>query len=99
MTENLKNEYTNYLQEKTTKMSGELEKLGWENLCTSIYPSPVEGGFRNRAKFKIYHKNDTIRIMGTDPIQGEVSAEKSLWIIPEWGRICVREIYEIISNI
>ncbi len=74
-----------------------MDTLELGNLCSYIFPTPVEDGFRNRAKFKIYDKNDNIRIMGTDPIEGEVPAKKSLWILPKWGRKCVRDVYEIIS--
>ncbi len=98
MTENFKDLYTNYLQDKTAKMQRQLEKLEWGNLCSSICPSPIDDGFRNRAKFKIYYKNDNIRIMGTDPIQGEDPVEESFWIIPEWGRECVRDVCKIISD-
>jgi hypothetical protein len=79
-------------------MCKQLQDLSRDSFCSSIAPSPLEPGFRNRAKFKIYCKNGTIRILGTDPIQGEVPAEKSLWILPEWGRECVHSVYEIISD-
>ncbi len=98
MIKNLQDIYTAYLKEKTSVMCGQLKKLEWGDLCSSICPSPVEDGFRNRAKFKIFYENNHIRIMGTDPIQGEVTAEESLWIIPEWGRDCVREVYKIITD-
>jgi len=98
MTENLQDLYKVYLQKKTAVMCEELEILDGGVSCSSITPSPLDTGFRNRAKFKIYHKKNRIRIVGTDPIQGEVPAEESLWIIPEWGRECVLEVYKIISN-
>ncbi|MCJ7581930.1 MAG: methyltransferase [Candidatus Aminicenantes bacterium] len=98
MTENQQDLYNVYLQKKTVEMCGKLKKLEYGDHCSLIVPSPILTGFRNRAKFKIFHEKKSIRIMGTDPIRGEVPAEDSLWIIPEWGRACVREIYEIISD-
>lgn len=98
MKNNLQSLYNSYLQEKTDVMHEQLRILNCEHLCSTIVPSPLKTGFRNRAKFKIFYKNKSLRIVGTDPIRGEVPAEESLWIIPERGRECVREIYEIILD-
>ena len=98
MKENLQDLYNIYLQEKSALMYGQLKKLGCGDLCSLIVPSPINTGFRNRAKFKIFHEKNRIRIMGTDPIRGEVPVSESFWILPEWGRGCVLDINEIISD-
>lgn len=98
MREHLQDIYASFLKEKTAVMRRQLQGLDDNFPVCSIAPSPLETGFRNRAKFKIYHQNDTNRIMGTDPIHGEVPAEESLWILPEWGRECVRAVHKIISE-
>ena len=98
MTPKFQDLYKAYLKKKTAVMSVQLRGLDGGFLCSSIAPSPLVAGFRNRAKFKIYSKNDHIRIMGTDPIQGEVPASESFWILPEWGRRCVLDVYEIIMD-
>ncbi|MFC2161586.1 methyltransferase [Acidobacteriota bacterium] len=98
MTDNLQDLYNVYLQKKTAKMCELLENLDEDASCSSITPSPLDTGFRNRAKFKIYCKNDSIRFMGTDPIQGEVPVSESLWILPDWGREYVLKINDIIKD-
>ena len=98
MTDNTRDIYTAYLQEKTDLLGAHLEKLKEGNLWSSICPSPIEGGFRNRAKFKIYKKANGILVMGTDPIQGEVPVNDGLWILPEWGRERVLEINKILMD-
>ena len=77
MKDNLQDLYTIYLKNKTAEVCEQLKSLEWADLCSTIIPTPVNTGFRNRAKFKIFHENDLIRIMGTDPIHGEVPAEES----------------------
>ena len=52
----------------------------------------MEGGFRSRAKFKIYSGPETRRVCGTDPAAGEVPVEDMLWILPGWARDVVRKL-------
>jgi len=63
-----------------------LEKIGCTNLIQEITPSPLKKGFRNRAKFRVYENQGTIRIEGTDPQEGDVPIEGALWILPAWAR-------------
>ena len=98
MTDNLQELYKSYLQKKTAVMHEQLRVLDWDHLCSAIVPSPLGTGFRNRAKFKIFHEKKNLRIIGTDPIHGEASVQKCLWILPEWARACVHAVCEIILD-
>ncbi len=98
MTDNRKGLYKSYLQEKTAVMHKQLRDLNCGYLCSTIIPSPMGTGFRNRAKFKIFHEDRSLRIVGTDPIRGEASVQTCLWILPEWARVCVSDVCEIILD-
>ncbi len=98
MTDNRQDFYKSDLQEKTAVMHEQLRVLDWGHLCSTIVPSPMGTGFRNRTKFKIFYKSKSLRIMGTDPIRGEAPVEETFWILPEWARICVRAVCEIILD-
>jgi len=98
MTDNRQDLYKSYLRHKTAVMHEQLRVLDWGHLCSTIFPSPIDTGFRNRAKFKIFYKNKSLRIMGTDPIRGEAPEQKCLWILPEWARACVRAVCKIILD-
>ena len=63
-----------------------LDRIGCESLCQIITPTPLQKGFRNRAKFRVYENQGTVRIVGTDPHEGDVPYEKALWILPAWAR-------------
>jgi len=82
----LKKAYFSHLQEKTKIMQSLLEESVCANLCRSIVPSPLDDGYRNRAKFKIFGAGEDLVFRGTDPVLGDVPFEESLWILPEWGR-------------
>lgn len=90
--ENLKKEYSLHLLEKTNTMQSLLAELDCVCPCQFIIPSPVENGYRNRAKFKIFGSGKHAETKGTDPVRGEVPFEESLWILPEWGRDLVRGV-------
>jgi tRNA/tmRNA/rRNA uracil-C5-methylase (TrmA/RlmC/RlmD family) len=90
--------YKKHLEKKTSVMRGHLDGIGYGHLCREIIPSPVKDGYRNRAKFKIYPRDRKIELKGTDPIQGEVPYEETLWILPEWGRVIIEQVVEIISS-
>lgn len=88
----LKKEYSQHLQAKTNTMLSLWGELDCACPCPPIVPSPVESGYRNRAKFKIFGKGKQAITKGTDPVRGEVPYEESLWILPEWGRDIVRAV-------
>jgi tRNA/tmRNA/rRNA uracil-C5-methylase (TrmA/RlmC/RlmD family) len=89
---NLKKKYSKHLLEKANTMQSLLAELDCVCPCQSIEPSPVENGYRNRAKFKIFGREEQTETKGTDPARGEVLLEESLWILPEWGRALVRGV-------
>ncbi len=98
MTDNRQDLYKSYILEKTAVMREQLRVLNCGPLCSTIVPSPMGTGFRNRAKFKIFHKDRSLRIVGTDPIRGEAPVEETLWILPEWARACVLAVCEFIQD-
>ncbi len=69
-----------------------LERIGCEPLCQIITPTPLQKGFRNRAKYRVYENQDTVRIVGTDPHEGDVPYERALWILPAWARQIVERV-------
>jgi len=69
-----------------------LERIGCAHLIQEITPSPLKKGFRNRAKFRVYENQGTVKIEGTDPYDGDVPFEKALWIIPAWARRVVEHV-------
>jgi tRNA/tmRNA/rRNA uracil-C5-methylase (TrmA/RlmC/RlmD family) len=99
MTDNLRQTYSAYLQEKTEAMLKRLEELGCSHLCPAIVETDVDRGYRNRAKFKIFGSERGVQIMGTDPVRREVPVEESLWILPEWGRAAVLEAGDVFSGL
>jgi tRNA/tmRNA/rRNA uracil-C5-methylase (TrmA/RlmC/RlmD family) len=94
----LKKEYSQHLLEKTNAMQSLLAELGSSCPCQSIIPSPVENGYRNRAKFKIFGRTEHFEIKGTDPLLGEVPFEESLWILPKWGRMIAGRAGDCLGN-
>ncbi len=90
--------YRIHLEKKTSVMRGRLDGIGYGHLCSGIIPSPLKDGYRNRAKFKIYPRDEKIELKGTDPVQGETPYEEALWIFPEWGRELIKQIADIISS-
>ncbi len=90
--------YRKNLEIKKQWMIGLLEGIGLAHLCHSIVPSPLGDGFRNRAKFRIFHDKNGIRAKGTSPGDGPVVFEKSLWILPEWSRQVVRNMVAFVHK-
>jgi 23S rRNA (uracil1939-C5)-methyltransferase len=90
--------YRENLEIKNRWMIGLLEGIGLSHLCNTIIPSPLDDGFRNRAKFRIFHAKNGIRVKGTSPRDGSVAFEKSLWILPEWSRQVVRNVIAFIQK-
>jgi len=90
--------YKKHLKTKTQWMIEQLEGIGLSHLSNKIIPSPISDGFRIRAKFRIFYDKNGVRIEGTDPIDGSVAFEKSLWILPDWSKQIVRDVVEFIQN-
>lgn len=78
--------YKEHLQAKRERMISLLDRVGCAHLVQEIIPSPLKKGFRNRAKFRVYENQGTVRIEGTDPHEGDVPFERALWILPAWAR-------------
>jgi len=78
--------YKEHLEAKQGRLVSLLERIGCAHLIQEITPSPLKKGFRNRAKFRVYENQGTVRIEGTDPHDGDVPFEKALWILPAWAR-------------
>ena len=94
----LEKTYSFHFQSKTETLRTLLEELGCADLCQSVVLSPLVGGYRNRAKFKIFGDGKHRRMKGTDPALGEVAFEDSLWILPEWGRAIVRSVDDCLGR-
>lgn len=92
----LEEAYQHYLAEKTLSVERLLAGIGLNHACPSIMPTPVQEGYRNRAKFKLFKRRNEVAVYGTDPAQGDVSPEKMLWILPGWGRDLVENIIQIL---
>jgi tRNA/tmRNA/rRNA uracil-C5-methylase (TrmA/RlmC/RlmD family) len=90
--------YKKHLETKTQWMVALLNGIGLSYLCSKIIPSPFSDGFRNRAKFRVFHGINGMRIEGTDPIDGSVAFEKSLWILPDWSKKIVRNVVAFIQK-
>jgi len=90
--------YKRNLEMKTQWMVDLLDRVGLSHLCNNIIPSPLSGGFRNRAKFRVFYDGYRIRVEGTSPSGGSVDFEKSLWILPHWSRQVVRQIVAFIRK-
>ena len=84
--------YQSHLEQKSRSLHSELDRLGYGSCRPMILHAPLEGGFRSRAKFKIYTDPETIRVCGTDPAAGEVPVEDMLWILPGWARDVIRKL-------
>jgi tRNA/tmRNA/rRNA uracil-C5-methylase (TrmA/RlmC/RlmD family) len=90
--------YEKNLQTKTQWMIGLLGGIGRPHLCAEIIHSSLSQGFRNRAKFRVFHGEGGMRVEGTNPGCGPVAFEKSLWILPDWGRQAVRHLIAFIRK-
>jgi len=90
--------YKKHLETKTQWMITQLDGIGLSHLCSKIIPSPLSDGFRNRAKFRVFHGKNEMRTEGTDPIDGPVEFEKSLWIFPDWSKKIVRNVVAFIQK-
>jgi len=90
--------YKKHLETKTQWMVTQLDGIGLSHLCSKIIPSPLSDGFRNRAKFRVFHGKNEMRTEGTDPINGPVAFEKSLWIFPDWSKKIVRNVVAFIQK-
>ena len=86
--------YLSHLAEKTRSLHSGLDSLGYGSLRPRVLSAPLEGGFRCRAKFKIFTRDGSPRVCGTDPILGEVPAEQMLWILPTWARGLAEKLQE-----
>ncbi|MGB6339483.1 MAG: methyltransferase [Candidatus Aminicenantaceae bacterium] len=90
--------YKKHLETKTRWMVALLDGIGLSHLCSKIIPSPISDGFRNRAKFRVFHNKNEVRVDGSDPIDGPVEFEKSLWILPDWSKKIVRNVVAFIQK-
>ncbi|MFC2165193.1 methyltransferase [Acidobacteriota bacterium] len=84
--------YKEHLKTKWGQTISLLERISCAHLIEEIIPSPLNKGFRNRAKFRVYENRGTVRIEGTDPYEGDVAFEKALWILPAWARKVVGHV-------
>jgi 23S rRNA (uracil1939-C5)-methyltransferase len=90
--------YSEHLKAKTQWMIALVDGIGLSHLCRKITPSPLIDGFRNRAKFRVFFDKNGVKVEGTDPIDGSVAFEKSLWILPNWSANIVRSLIAFIQK-
>jgi tRNA/tmRNA/rRNA uracil-C5-methylase (TrmA/RlmC/RlmD family) len=75
-----------------------LSGIGISHLCRKITRSPLDNGFRNRTKFRVFHDKSETRVEGTSPRGGLVTFEKTLWILPDWGRQVAQNVIAFIRK-
>jgi|Deesub1362A_J573_1020465.scaffolds.fasta_scaffold00116_48 tRNA/tmRNA/rRNA uracil-C5-methylase (TrmA/RlmC/RlmD family) len=92
--EDLAGLYAQSLEEKTKKLYQILEKFDYSPQKLRVEPSSWQG-FRLRGKFKIYSPQ---KIMGTDPLKGEVHFFQSLWLFPYYLQKAIRKTVALIVS-
>lgn len=97
-TMNTRASYKEHLAAKRHHLHRLLESLVPGNILPDIDPSPLEQGFRTRAKYKIFLMEKRFFARGTCPVEGAVPYEESLWILPLWGRQMVRRTIEVLKS-
>jgi tRNA/tmRNA/rRNA uracil-C5-methylase (TrmA/RlmC/RlmD family) len=90
--------YKQYFEQKAERWRERLAEVFLDNRFAGIIPTPVSKGYRSRAKYKVFGNPESISIIGTDPLLGEVSFKEALWILPPWGRNIVNGIGKVISD-
>ncbi len=90
--------YREHIRDKEIHFENLLKQIGYSGFFSGIFPSPVQVGFRNRAKFRIFRNNGRIKIIGTDPIRGDDTVEKTMWILPDWGQALVNRVCDVIRD-
>jgi len=88
----LSRHYERSLAEKTKKLHQILPAIGYSADKVKIRPSPFQE-FRLRGKFKVYTSG---KVMGTDPVKGEVPYTQALWIFPSFICQAVRRTVSLI---
>ena len=86
--------YRTSLEEKKRTLQQGLNRLGYGDLEPGFRSASLDKGLRTRAKLKLYHRDGTLRVCGTDPLRGEVALRDMLWILPPWVRGQVPELLE-----
>lgn len=90
--------YQRHLRNKSRSFTHLLAQAGCADLNPEILPTPIDFGFRARAKFKLFPRPDGLKLLGTDPILGETEIKNMLWIIPAWLRDKIEHIQEILTG-
>ncbi|MCG2815848.1 MAG: hypothetical protein L6425_07940 [Candidatus Aminicenantes bacterium] len=62
--------YLSHLEEKTAGLHSGLASIGCGEFSPEIMATPLDGGYRNRIKIKIFHGPSPIRFVGMDPLEG-----------------------------
>ncbi|MFH1944157.1 MAG: methyltransferase domain-containing protein [Acidobacteriota bacterium] len=89
--------YLSHLEEKTAGLHSGLASIGCGEFSPEIMATPLDGGYRNRIKIKIFHGPSPIRFVGMDPLEGETAVEDMLWILPLWARETVLGLKDILT--
>ena len=79
-------------------MQSLLKGIVCDSLYPQIIPTPIMKGYRNRTKYKIFGNHDGFEVKGTEPRQGEIPYEKSLWMLPGWGKKLVQQVIGVIKD-
>jgi len=91
--------YEHHLKNKSFRLNKLLTQAGYKGLVPQIVPTPIEHGFRARAKFKLFARPEGLSLTGTDPQLGETEVAEMMWMIPEWLRDKIYFIHDILSGI
>lgn len=88
----LLNLYPLHFSQKMSRLETRLLKAGIYSGRFKAEPSRIKGGFRNRAKFKIFSCRNELTVLGTDPLSGETDYQNILWMLPPWLRRVARSV-------
>jgi tRNA/tmRNA/rRNA uracil-C5-methylase (TrmA/RlmC/RlmD family) len=98
MPSSLDDRYRICVREKNRDLRNSLKGIIDPPEIPEIATAPLEKGYRSRAKFKIFRQGERLEIMATDPLKGSREAEKTLWILPPWGRNVVRVVADLLRS-
>ena len=89
--------YRIHLHKKTAVLHSGLEDIGCGKFSPEVTATPLDEGYRNRVKIKIFNGASPIRFVGMDPMEGETALENMIWILPSWARETVLGLKDILT--
>jgi 23S rRNA (uracil1939-C5)-methyltransferase len=90
--------YKDHISGKENTLRNLLDRIGCTDLFCGIIPSPVQIGFRSRAKFRVFRSNGHVKVIGTDPLKGDGDAKETIWILPDLGKVLVKRVCDTLRS-